>query len=82
VWEECKLQTYFIGYGKIDYFVVTDDKEKGGTSEHISDSVLLTQPEKELFEKLEKDYKDVKCDLEEQTTIVQDIRDSRSERVL
>jgi len=42
----------------------------------------LTQPEKELFEKLEKDYKDMKCDLEEQATVVQDIGDSRSERVL
>ncbi|KAE9362530.1 hypothetical protein N431DRAFT_475920 [Stipitochalara longipes BDJ] len=63
------------------YFVVTDDKEKGGMPEQASDSVLSTQPEKELFEKLEKDYKDVKCDLEEQATIVQDIGDSRSERV-
>jgi hypothetical protein len=35
-----------------------------------------------LFEKLEQDYKDMKYDLEEQVTIVQDIRDSRSERVL
>jgi hypothetical protein len=34
-----------------------------------------------LFEKLERDYKDVKYDLEEQVTIVQDIGDSRSERV-
>jgi hypothetical protein len=34
-----------------------------------------------LFEKLEKDYKDIKCNLEEQVTIVQDIGDSRSERV-
>ncbi|PMD57726.1 uncharacterized protein K444DRAFT_533434, partial [Hyaloscypha bicolor E] len=37
--------------------------------------------EKELFKQLEKDYKDMKCDLEKQVTIVQDIRDSRSERV-
>jgi hypothetical protein len=43
--------------------------------------MLITEPEKELFEKLEKDYKDVKCDIEEQATIVQDIRDLRSERV-
>ena len=34
-----------------------------------------------MFEKLERDYKDVKYDLEEQVTIVQDIGDSRSERV-
>jgi hypothetical protein len=49
--------------------------------EQASDSVLLTQPEKELFKKLKEDYEDVKCDLEEQVTIVQGIGDSRSERV-
>jgi hypothetical protein len=81
LWKGGKLQTYFTGHGRIDYFVVTDDKEKGGVSEQASDSVLLTRPEKELFEKLEKDYRDVKYDLEEQATIVQDIGDSRSERV-
>ncbi|KAH9204426.1 hypothetical protein DL95DRAFT_247775, partial [Leptodontidium sp. 2 PMI_412] len=37
--------------------------------------------EKVLFEKLEQDYGSVKCDLVEQATIVQDIGDSRSERV-
>jgi hypothetical protein len=42
----------------------------------------LKETEKILFEKLEQDYKDVKYNLEEQVTIVQDIRDSRSERVL
>lgn len=30
----------------------------------------LTKPEKELFKKLKKDYKDVKCDLEEQVIVV------------
>jgi hypothetical protein len=31
---------------------------------------LLTEPKKELFKQLEKDYKDIKCDFEEQATIV------------
>jgi hypothetical protein len=66
----------------IDYFVVINNKKKGGVLEQTSDSILLTQPEKELFEKLEKDYKNIKYDLEKQVTIVQDIRDSRSERIL
>jgi hypothetical protein len=79
-WKECKLQTYFTAKGRIDYFVVVDEK-KGRVSGMARGSVSLTEPEKELFEKLEKDYKDVKCDLEEQATIVQDIGDSRSERV-
>jgi Lhr-like helicase len=81
LWQECRLQTYFTAGSRIDYFVVIDNKEKGGLSKQARDSTSLTQPEKELFEKLEKDYKDVNCDLDEQATIVQDIGDSRSERV-
>ena len=77
-WRECKLQTYFTAKGRIDYFVVVG-RGKGG--ETARGSMSLTEPEKDLFEKLEKDYKDVKCDLEEQATTVQDIGDSRSERV-
>jgi Lhr-like helicase len=77
-WKECKLQTYFTAKGRIDYFVVVD-REKGG--ETARGSMSLTEPEKELFKQLEKDYKNVKCDLEEQATVVQDIGDSRSERV-
>jgi hypothetical protein len=60
---------------------VTDNQEKEGVSTQASDSILLTRPEKDLFEKLEKDYRDMKYDLEEQATTVQDIGDSRSERV-
>jgi hypothetical protein len=53
-------QTYFIGHGRVHYFVVTDDQEKGGMSIRVRNSVLLTQLKKELFKKLEKDYKDWK----------------------
>jgi hypothetical protein len=70
LWRECKLQTYFTAGGRIDYFVVTYNNEKEGFSGFSNDSALLMEPEKELFEKLEKDYKDVKCDLEEQVTVV------------
>jgi superfamily II DNA helicase RecQ len=41
----------------------------------------LTKTEEELFVKLEKDYADVKVDIEEQASIVHDIGDSRAERV-
>ena len=41
----------------------------------------MTKPEKELFAKLEKDYEEVKGDLQEQASIVQDFGDSRSARV-
>ena len=79
LWRAVKLQTYFTAFGRIDYFVVIENPKASAMSK---DSLLLiTQPEKALFKKLEKDYKDVKCDLKEQATIVHDIRDSRSERV-
>jgi hypothetical protein len=39
-------------------------------SKQASDSVVLTQPEKELFKKLKRDYKDMKYDLKKQATIV------------
>lgn len=80
LWRAVKLQTYFTAFGLIDYFVVVDE-ENGGVKGTARGSMPVTEPEKELFEKLEKDYKDVKCDLEEQATVVQDIGDSRSERV-
>lgn len=81
LWKEVKLQTYFIGHRRIDYFIVIDDKKKRGVFEQAINLVLLTQSEKELFDRLEKDYKDVKYNLKEQATIVYDIRDSRLERV-
>jgi hypothetical protein len=80
LWKKYKLQTYFTRKGLIDYFVVVERQKKKG--KHILDSSLLKETKKVLFEKLEQDYKDMKCDLEEQATIIQDIRDSRSERVL
>ena len=55
-------------------------REKGG--ETARGSMSLTEPEKELFKQLKKDYKDMKCDLKEQVIIIQDIRDLRLKRVL
>jgi hypothetical protein len=43
-------------------------REKGG--ETARGFMSLIELEKELFKQLEKDYKDVKCDLKEQATIV------------
>jgi hypothetical protein len=61
---------------------VINNKKKGEMPEQTNDSALLTQPKKELFEKLEKDYKNIKYNLEEQITIIQDIRDLRLEKIL
>ena len=79
LWEACKLQTYFTGHGRIDYFVVIEVPSQSSRSK--LDSARLTKTEEELFVKLEKDYDDVKVDIEEQANIVHDIGDSRSERV-
>ena len=55
LWRAVKLQTYFTAFGLIDYFVVVDE-ENGGVKGTARGSMPVTEPEKELFEKLEKDY--------------------------
>ncbi|KFZ24597.1 hypothetical protein V502_00922, partial [Pseudogymnoascus sp. VKM F-4520 (FW-2644)] len=77
LWRECTLQTYFVGRGRVKYFVVVDNKKLGklNTSEL---STALKEEEKELFIKLEDDYQDVKGDIEKQAGIVQDFGDSQS----
>jgi hypothetical protein len=83
LWKEVTLQTYFTGKGIINYFVVVDpdEKEKEKTNESNNNQPSSLQSEKELFEKVEKDYQKIKYDLEEKAAIVQDIGDSRSERI-
>lgn len=41
----------------------------------------LTKPENDLFVKLEKDYRNVRADIEEQASIVHDFGDSKSDRI-
>ena len=79
LWDACKLQTYFTGHGRLNYFVVIEMPSQSSRSK--LDSARLTKTEEELFAKLEKDYDDVKVDIEEQASIVHDVGDSRSERV-
>jgi hypothetical protein len=62
-WSEVKLQIYFTAFGRINYFVVEENTKASAISK--DPSLLITQPEKDLFIKLEKDYKDVKVDIEE-----------------
>jgi hypothetical protein len=64
----------------IDYFVIVEGPSQSSRS--TLDSARLTKTKEELFVKLEKDYADVKVDIEEQASIVHDIGDSRAERVL
>jgi len=49
LWKEVKLQTYFTGYGRIDYFIVIDSNKREGFLASGNNSTLLTQLEKELF---------------------------------
>ena len=78
--KEYKLQTYFTRKGLIDYFIIVESPSQSSRSK--LDSTRLAETEEELFIKLEKDYSDVKVDIKEQASIVHNIRDSRSERVL
>ena len=91
-WEPCKLQTYFTGRGRIDYFVVvvgTDDQggrgglRGGGLPERARDRDPgpTTRPEQQLFERVEKDCQAVRGDMAEQAGTVHGFGDSRSERV-
>jgi hypothetical protein len=79
LWKDCKLQTYFTGHGRIDYFVVTEARNQ--TSRSKLDAAISTEAEAALFVKLEKDYGNVKADIEEQASIVHDFGDSKSERM-
>ena len=51
-------------FGRIDYFIIID-KENSGIKGIARDSILVIESKKELFEKLEKDYKNIKYNLEE-----------------
>jgi hypothetical protein len=79
LWKECKLQTYFTGKGRIDYFLVVENKEVSNCLKPTEKE--LDNKEKALFRELEKDFVGVKDDLEEQASVVHDFGDSRSERV-
>lgn len=66
IWEECSLQSYFTTRSRVDSFVVEEVEEEGSNKSGGAqvDSVQLSQPEKDLFVNLEKDFEDVKEDLE------------------
>ena len=80
--EECLLQSYFITRSQVDYFIVTKEEIEDRSRGVPIYSIPLLQPKKDLFIKLKKDYKDIKVDIKEQASIIYNIRDSRSERVL
>ena len=54
LWKACTLQTYFTGHGRINYFVVVENKRAENKFDELEPSSKLE--EKELFRKLEEDY--------------------------
>jgi len=80
LWEKCLLQSYFTTRSRVNYFVVIEKGTKDIVGQFITNPVL-SQPETDLFIKLEKDYKNVKGDIEEQANIVHNFEDSKFERM-
>jgi hypothetical protein len=82
LWAECTLQTYFVGKGRIDFFIVVVDKKEDNSSGGNGQGPMpLTEPQKASLEEIEKDFGGVKDDIAKQTGIVQGFEDSRSVRV-
>lgn len=75
------MQSYFTTQSRVDYFRVTREELDNRSREVPLYPIPLSQPEKDLFLKLEKDFEVVKGDLEEQASCVYNIKDLRSERV-
>ncbi|KAM0126310.1 hypothetical protein ACHAO1_010122 [Botrytis cinerea] len=77
LWQECLLQTSFTVKNHIDYLMVVENPD----SNNKGDEIPLTQPEKDLSAKIERDSLDVIKYLHKEAGIVYDIGDSRTERV-
>lgn len=84
LWEQCTLQTYFIGKGRIDYFVVvpSNGQDHGREATQASQNTAqLSEAERACFAELERDHEGANQDLRTQASIVQDLGTSRAERV-
>ncbi|KAK2468825.1 hypothetical protein H9L39_19587 [Fusarium oxysporum f. sp. albedinis] len=76
-WRTCKLQTYFTAKGLIDYFMVEDPSPSGAGLA----TAPMSQEEGKLFENLKADIIQASRDLDEEAGIVQDVEESRADRV-
>jgi hypothetical protein len=81
LWQECRLQTYFTAGIRINYFVIAERSEACGGAAFSSSKTSLSQPEKDLFLKLEMDSVDAKDDIEEQASIVRSIINTIAELI-
>ena len=84
LWEECTLQTYFVGKGRIDYFVVVPSNGQGLEREVTNcfrNTAQASEAERVCFVELERDQEGARHDLRKQASVVQDLGTSRAERV-
>ncbi|KAH6981473.1 hypothetical protein EDB80DRAFT_593235, partial [Ilyonectria destructans] len=87
LWEACKLQTYFTAKGRIDYFIIEGPSSSSTSSSRGEASVLgfltppLSQEEGRLFDGLKADAVQASRDLDEKAGVVQDVGESRADRV-
>jgi hypothetical protein len=81
LWEACTLQTYFVGKGRIDYFIVGENGSRGDKLINSELTTPLRKIEEDLFASLEADYQGVKDDIAQEAGVVRDFGDSRSARV-
>ncbi|KAH6974032.1 hypothetical protein EDB80DRAFT_693274 [Ilyonectria destructans] len=87
LWRACKLQTYFTAKGRIDYFIVEGPSSSSSSASRGEASVLgfltppLSQEEGKLFDGLKVDIVQASRDLEEKAGVVQDVGESRADRV-
>ena len=85
LWKACKLQTYFTGKGRIDYFVVegspSSPTPRGEASVLVLPTPPLSQEEGMLFNGLKADITQASRDLDEKAGVVQDVGESRADRV-
>jgi hypothetical protein len=78
LYKECKLQTYFIAKGLIDYFVVVDNNRSKEHTFAAANEPILTKGEKACFERIEVDYEKIKEEIAKEAGIVHDFKDSWS----
>jgi hypothetical protein len=84
LWRACKLQTYFTAKGLIDYFVAEDPSPPttGGAPSRLGPVTASTSLEEgKLFGDLKADMIQASRDLDKEAEIVQDVEESRADRV-
>jgi hypothetical protein len=67
---DCTLQTYFIGKGRVDYFMIVKSSELEGTFPQTQSTALPTDAEKTCFAKLKRNSQKAPDDVNAQAGII------------